>query len=141
LVKLLLYPDLATGNVVVRILDIDASEGSHVKCANTIKLSLHRMQCPMLFKLCGQSTDSGGGVILDGRAQEMAKRGLCLLNYLVANCCVHNLQLQLSVPTKMVLGDRGLEKRSAMQLLHSIGDLQRCFESYEFQSSWMLVRH
>jgi hypothetical protein len=121
LVKMLLYLDLTTGNVVVRVLDINTSKCSRVKCANAIEVSLCRMRCPMLFKICGQSTDSGGGGVLDGLAREMAKRGLCLANYLVANCCIHNLQLQLLVPTKTVLGDGGLEKCSAMQLL-----LQHC---------------
>jgi hypothetical protein len=104
-----------------------------------IEASLCCMQCPLLFKRCGQSTDSGGGGVLGGLAREMAKQGLCLLIYLVANCCMHNLQLQLLVPTKTVLGNGGLEKRSTMQLLHSIGNLQRCFETYKFQSSWQVA--
>lgn len=62
--------------------------------------------------------------MLEGLAEELIGHGVMHPEALVANCCIHNLQLQLARPIKDAIGDGGLENRNAMQLLHSIYDLQ-----------------
>ena len=101
------------------ILDIDASEGSSAACGCAIEHSLQKLYTPM-STLAGQSTDSGGGGVLEGLATELKKRDLCEDVYHVANCTLHAIQLTLSNPVKIALMEGGLEKRSIMQLLHSI---------------------
>lgn len=104
-----------------QVLDIDGSEGSTDQCANAISASLAKVA---VTKLQGQTTDSGGGGVLDGLATALNARALCRSNYLVASCSLHNLQLTLAKPMKDTMGEGGLDKRNVMQLLHAVYDLQ-----------------
>jgi len=51
----------------------------------------------------------------------------------VANCCVHALQLQLNNAVRAALGDGGLDKVNAMQLLHLVYNLQEAVGSKEWR--------
>lgn len=59
------------------------------------------------FLLHGQSTDGGGGGVLDGLSKELHELGLTVdqEDYLVASCSIHDLQLTLCNPTKKLLGE------------------------------------
>ena len=58
--------------------------------------------------------------------------------YLVANCCIHSLQNQLSNGVKEALGDGGLGNINAMQLIHTVWDLQESLPLEEWRH--MLMR-
>jgi hypothetical protein len=120
-VKILSWYDAKTKSVVKQLLDIDASEGTTEDCGDAIAASLKKVGN---IKLQGQSTDSGGGGVLDGLHQALVKRDLCRQGYLVASCSLHNLQLSVANPIKVTMGEGGLEKKNVMQLLHSVYDLQ-----------------
>jgi len=53
--------------------------------------------------------------------------------YHVANCTLHAIQLTLSNPVKVAFMEGGLEKRSMLQMLHSMYDLQESMEYEHFQ--------
>lgn len=99
-----------SGNRVHRIcLDIDGSGGTTKECGDAISHSLKKvtLQGCQRVRLHGQSTDSGGGGVLDGLAKELQKRNLCIQSsqYLVSSCAIHNLQLTLANPMKELLGE------------------------------------
>ena len=60
----------------------------------------------------------------------MRKLNLCKDQrvYLIGFCCLHTLQLTLSNAISNVIGLGKLEGRNAMQLIHSIYDLQKTME-------------
>lgn len=125
-VKILSWYDGKKKAVVKQILDIDASEGSTENCADAIEFSMKKLGGNV--KLQGQTTDSGGGGVLDGLADLLGTRGLCHRNYTTTSCSLHNLQLSLANPVKELIGEGGLEKKNVLQLLHSIYDLQDAME-------------
>jgi hypothetical protein len=106
LVKYLSWVD-DQGKVQVMLLDLDGSLGTTVAVACGIQFSLSKLE--MLGRtlvLKGQSTDSGGGGVLDGLAAELNKLGVTVQfdDYLVAACSIHCMQLQLSNPTVKMIG-------------------------------------
>jgi hypothetical protein len=62
--------------------------------------------------------------VLDSLHRSLQERQLTRPFYLVASCGLHNLQLSIANPIKTTMGDGGLDKRTVMQLLHSVYDLQ-----------------
>ena len=108
------------------VLDIDASEGDSSSCGEAIHHSLRKLI--YVIKLLGQTTDSGGGGVLENLADALKARQLCQDNYQVASCTLHAIQLTLSNPVKVSFGEGGLGCCTMMQLLHSVHDLQECFE-------------
>jgi len=120
-------------NMVVKkqLLDLDGSDGASEACAFAIKHSLLKLGHDQ--QLSGQTTDSGGGGVLEGLADELAKLNLCTENYIVAACSIHGLQMQLSNAVEQVIGKGGLEQRNALQMLHSVYDLQASVDSEEWR--------
>ena len=85
------------------MLDLNASGGSTSDCATAVQDSLKKVfgGNDGSFVLWGQTTDSGGGGVLDGLAKALKELELCCADeYLVAACAIHGLQLQLAVPIK-----------------------------------------
>ena len=96
-------------------------------CAKAVEASLKKLNLAgRKIVLNGQTTDSGGGGVLEKLAEELSKLSLCASSdeYYMAACGIHCLQLQLSNPVKHLIGLGRLGKRNAMQMLHSIYDLQ-----------------
>ena len=124
-VKILSWYDTTTKSVVKQLLDIDGSDGKTVECAHAIAVSLKKIGN---IKLQGQTTDSGGGGVLDGLANALGAKGLCRPGYLVASCSLHNLQLSVANPIKDTIGEGGVGNQNAMQLIHSVHDLQGSME-------------
>ena len=127
------------GQVRAQALDIDASGGTTQECADAIEASMNKLKAvagAATHLLAGQGTDSGGGGVLDGLADALqAKINLCVdvNDYLVANCCIHALQLQLRNAVVAVFGEGGLDKTNMMQMLHSVCDLQEAIEANEWR--------
>jgi hypothetical protein len=116
--------------VLKQCLDIDASEGTTEDCANAINASLMKVG---VSKLQGQTTDSGGGGVLDTLATALARKSLCHSNYLVQSCSLHNLQLTIANPIKETMGEGGLDKRNLLQMLHSVYDMQSSVDTAVWQ--------
>lgn len=75
-VKCLACIDGHTGRVSAEPLDINASGGLSEDCGKAIESSIAKVNGSHqgMFKLNGQTTDSGGGGALDGLAKELKKR-------------------------------------------------------------------
>jgi len=126
-----------TGRVQVQVLDIDASGGKTGECALAIQASMNKLKShddALTHLLAGQSTDSGGGGALENLADEMRALNLLWLhNYLVANCTIHALQLQLNNGIRAALGEGGLENVNVMQMMHSVYRLQESIDLKEWR--------
>ena len=113
------------------LLDLDGSLGTNIGAGQAVGYSTQKLNLNGMTKVySGQTTDSGGGGTLDGLAAELASLDLTVPqdDYLVASCGIHCLQLQLSGPTKELIGEGGLDKRNAIQLLHTV---------YDFKATWI----
>ena len=130
-VKHLCWFDFSTMRVHKQMLDMDASDGTSEDCALAIKHSLFKLGGDILLN--GQCTDSGGGGVLEGLSSKLLELALCDSDYLVAACSIHALQLQLSNAVKKVIGHGGLDKRNALQMLHSVYDLQESLDMEEWR--------
>ena len=138
-VKIVCWWDRQLKSVQTQVLDIDASGGTTLECAQAIRSSMNKLKIQddvATHLLHGQGTDSGGGGVLEDLADKLQDLGnICVppCSYLVANCTIHALQLQISNAIKITFGDGGLEKVNAMQLLHSVYRLQ---ESLSDLNEW-----
>jgi hypothetical protein len=79
--------------------------------------------------LKGQTTDSGGGGVLESLAKQLKKRGICTPIYLVASCMLHAIRIALANPVKSSLG----ACTTMMQMLHSACHLQKSVEFSGFR--------
>jgi len=138
-VKFLCWWNVESGQVQAQVLDVDASGGATEECAEATEASMNKLKAQAgaaTHLLAGQGTDSGGGGALDGLADALqAKNDLCVAmkDCLVANCCMHALQLQLRNAVVSVFGEGGLDKANMMQMLHSVCDLQEAVEANEWR--------
>ena len=127
-VKYLTYWCKKSGRVRKALLDIDASGGSSAACAEAVDHSLIKIDPPPpgeRRKLNGQCTDAGGGGTGASMKSELTKKSRTSPeNYLTATCSLHALNLCMSNPISKLFGEGGLEKRNALQLIHSAYNLQ-----------------
>ena len=136
LVKYLSWFDFDNMVVKKRSLDLDGSDGTSEDCAAAIKHTLLKLGHEQ--QLSGQTTDSGGGGVLDGLAEKLNELGLCARDYKVAACSIHGLQMQLANAVNSVIGKGGIDQQNALQMLHSVYDLQDALDSEEWRH--ILVR-
>ena len=134
-VKILSWWDKAEKKVqTFLVLDIDASEGTSEGCAEAIQHSMKKVnKSAITLPLKGQTTDSGGGGVLESLGNQLRKRNLCSPTYLVASCTLHAIQIALANPVKKAMGEGSLGARTMMQMLHSAYDLQESMEYSEFR--------
>lgn len=59
--------------------------------------------------------------------------------YVYTTCALYGLNLCLSSPTTKTMGDGGLLKRNALQLLHTAYNLLQQYEAYEWATIWTLL--
>jgi hypothetical protein len=89
-VKILSWWEKSQRKVKTFVLDIDASEGTSEGCAEAIKHSMMKLNGTIALLLKGQTTDSGGGGVLESLAEQLKKRDICTPTYLVASCITTN---------------------------------------------------
>jgi len=125
--------------VETRVLDIDACGGTNFEAAAGINASMNTLKAndnDATHLLSGQTTDSGGGGTLDGLADDLHELGnVCVTPdlYLIGNCCLHALQLQLGNAIKKTFGEGALDKVNAMQMLYSVCRLQESIDLDEWR--------
>jgi hypothetical protein len=132
-VKILSWWGMTQKKVQIYIFSIDASEGTSEGCAEAIKHSMKKLDDMIALLLKGQTTDSGGGGVLESLGNKLQKRDLCKPTYLVASCTLHAIQIALANLVKQSLGEGALGARTIMQMLHSAYDLQESMEYSKFQ--------
>ena len=54
-------------------------------------------------------------------------------------CTLHAMNLALASPTALTMGDGGLHKRTAIQLLHTAYNLSQQFQTAEWAGLWLKV--
>jgi hypothetical protein len=141
LVKYLSWLD-DDGKVQVSILDIDGSEGTGEACAQAIEKSLKKLNLVgRRVVLKGQSTDSGGGCVLENLSRELVLRALTVdgdldEGYLMSACTIRCcLQLQLARSMEKYIGPGGLSgERNAVQMCHNVYLLQSCMKSLQWKT-------
>jgi len=127
--------------VDVQLLDIDASGGTSAACASAMQAFINKLRMEDndgTNLLCGQTTDSGGGGVLEDLHNKMDPLGICIADddsnkYLVANCTIHALQLQLAAAVRETFGEGSLDKVNATQMLHTAYRLQECIDGEEWR--------
>jgi hypothetical protein len=132
-VKILSWWDKIEKKVQTFVLDIDASEGTSEGCAEAIQHSMKKVHNTIALVLKEQTTDSGGGGVLQLLGKQSQKRGLCNVPYLVGSCTLHAIQIALANPVKKAMGKGSLGARTMMQMLHSAYNLQESMEFSEFR--------
>ena len=141
-VKALSWWDEDHPSVDLRLVDMDASEGSSQACALAIQASINKLKSndnDRTHLLHGQTTDSGGGGALEHLYEKMQPLGLCVPNnvhlteHLIANCCLHALQIQLSNALRNAFGDGALDRVNATQMLHAAYRLQESIDADEWR--------
>ena len=121
--------------VKIQLLDLDASGGTSKDCANGIRASINKIRevdDDGTNVLHGQTTDSGGGGVLEDLHKKMHPLGLCVPDFdlcLIANCCIHSSQVQLLNAVKTSFGEGALDKVNATQLLHTAHRLQESVDN------------
>lgn len=135
LVKYLSAFCLKTRTVHSYLLDIDQTGQTTDDGVKAIMHSLKKMGVHGddndHFKLRGSTTDSGGAMTLESLAIPLmqAKIGERML---IANCTTHCVQLQLSNPMILLMGEGAIGKRNVMQTLHSHHALQNSMVPHLF---------
>ena len=108
------------------LLDVDASAGTSKACAEAVDHSLKKVDLPEERKiLSGQNTDAGGGGTGKSFRIELTKvQQVDELHYMDPTCGIHAHNLTLKNPVSQLFGEGGLNKRNALQLIHSAYNLQ-----------------
>jgi hypothetical protein len=132
-VKISSWWDKIEKKVQTFVLDIDASERTLEGCAEAIQHWMKKVHNTIALLLKGQTTDSGGGCVLESLGKQLQKRGLCNATYLVASCTLHAIQIALANPVKKAKGEGSMGARTMMQMLHSTYNLQESMEFSEFR--------
>jgi hypothetical protein len=128
-VKILSWWDKIEKKVQTFVLDIDASEGTLEGCDEAIQHWMKKVHNTIALLLKRQTTDSGGGCMLESLRKQLQKRGVCNVAYLVASCMLHAIQIALANSVKKAMDEGSLGAYTMMQMPHSAYDLQ---ESMEF---------
>ena len=88
----------------------------------------------------GQGTDAGGGATREHLQEKLNEKGRVfnMLNYVQTTCTLHALNLTLSSPALLTMGEGGLKKRTALQVLHTAYNLAQQYSSSEWSSLWSI---
>ena len=97
--KILSWWDRDAGKTLYVTLDMDPAGNSSEEVAMAIKHSLIQKEVPK--KLSGQTTDNGGGGVLEHLREKLQELGITNEKfYFIANCTLHNLLLVDAVPVE-----------------------------------------
>jgi hypothetical protein len=127
--KLLSYYDFERDRVEKILMDVGGSGSDSKAAATAIDQSIKmKLGDDVLQFLSGQTTDSGGGGVLESLKKELALfERVSPSFYLILPCTLHGLQRSFHNAMILVLGEGGLGMRNLLQLVHSCFDLQQCF--------------
>ena len=149
--------DKSTGASFVKLLSFYCRENKRVKvtcfgikhAGSTSDAAAHAIDHSLkLFELHGEiclvitssTTDAGGGGVNRSLYISLVARGRAVegVNYLHPTCCLHAMNLMLSVPCETLLGTGGLKKRTFLQVLHTAYTLKGLYSSKVWAEIWLL---
>ena len=141
-VKLVARWDAVKKRIRVLCLGIQGAGNSSMDAADAIDHALKFYDFDdKRVLLSNHGTDAGGG----GTRRDLflklsnVNRVMNLLEYIYTTCALHGLNLCLSSPTTLTMGDGGLLKRNALQCLHTAYNLAQQYTSDEWAAIWKLV--
>ena len=141
-VKLVPRFDKTTNKIKVTCIGIQSAGNFSVDAAEGVDHALkpydHDNQ---LLQFEVQGTDAGGGGTRKDLADKLESRGRVkeYVEYIWSTCALHGLNLTLSSPTNLIMGDGGLLKRTALQCLHTAYNLAQQYHYEEWKDIWMLL--
>lgn len=107
--------------MILHLESVDKRYGNAIK---GLLLKVKVAGCDNHFLLNGYVMDGGGSRVFTGLWKYLKHHQLCALHYLLKMCGVYNLQLQLSVPIKIYVGEGRVYLHNTIQLLHCVNDIQ-----------------
>ena len=143
-VKLMTYYNDKEDKVDVTCFGIEHAGNSLDDAAKAIDHSLKLFEyLPNNPKLVFSSstTDAGGGGVSKSLVQSLGlyERASDMQNYTYVTCCLHAMNLMLSVPCETLLGSGGLKKRTFLQVLHTAYTLKGLYPIKQWQDVWMVA--
>ena len=143
-VKLIAKYDKKQERIVVYNIGIESAENDSIGAAKAIDHALKTFDLPEeKITIANHGTDAGGGGTRKDLLVKLVGVGRVsqsqVTTYIHSTCALHGLNLCLSSPTILVMGDGGLLKRNAMQTLHSAYNLSVQYDEKEWADVWMLV--
>ena len=114
-----------TQKVKTFLMDVEKCSGTSRDTALALKHSFDRMMQgdPDVFDGTGQ--DAGAGGTGESLKRELIKLSIAKSASLVAYCAIHGIQVTYKNAILSILGDGGLQKRTAVQYLHTVWNLQK----------------
>jgi hypothetical protein len=117
------YPD---GQVLTLVLDADKTGGTSKDVADGVAYSMKKLCLSALVFGAGATTDSGGGGTIESVARALVTAGILVLLSLIANCTLHNLNLEMAVPLNKVLKGMHFESsKKANKVKHDDRDVEQ----------------
>ena len=140
-VKLIARWNSEKDKVRVTSIGIEGAGNTTEDGADAIDHSLKFFETPTRpLQLNGQGTDAGGGATRVDLKNKLNTRGRITNydDYFDTTCALHGLNLTLSSPTVLVMGEGGMYKRTALQLLHTAYNLTQQYRGKEWKMLWEL---
>ena len=141
-VKLLARYCTLQARVLVRSFGIESAGNSSIDAAEAIDHALKQYDClGCRILLANHGTDAGGGGTRKDLADKLQDldRVLNYIEYIYSTCSLRGLNLCLSSPTTLTMGDGGLLKIHALQCLHTAYNLLQQYHSTEWMDLWLVL--
>ena len=120
---------------------IESAGNTSVDAADSIDhaLSIYDLSQERVLLSC-TGTDAGGGGTREDLVEKLNnKRVQCIATHTSSTCNLHGMNLCLSSPILLLMGDGGLLKRTAMQCLHTAYNLLQQFKANEWLEIWQVL--
>ncbi len=141
MVKIVSFWNVDDDRVETHQLDIDGCGGTSAAGASAIEAATKTSYGGVIKEFGSSTTDAGGAATGKSFVDEMRPLGLVSeYNFFTATCALHALQLGFRLGIEQSLGPGSLKNQNAMQLLHSLSDLQKQFPNEEFKLSWNIAQ-
>ena len=142
-VKLLARYDDAREKVTVVNVGIEGADNTSIGAAKAVDFTMKIYDTPAeKLLISNHGTDAGGGGTRIDLLEKLIEVGRVNAekrsNYHHSTCSLHGLNITLSSPTLLTMGDGGLLKRNAMQTLHTAYNLTQQYERKEWEDIWQL---
>ena len=141
-VKLIARYDSARDRVRTTAIGIQSAGNSSEDGALGIHEALKLFDYPdKPLKVSATGTDAGGGATREHLGTKLALKGKVknIAELVSTTCSLHAMNLTLQSPTALTMGEGGLHKRTALQLLHTAYNLSQQFQTAEWAELWMKV--
>ena len=140
-VKLVPRFDVKKQKVKATCIGIQSAGNFSVDAAQGVDHALIPYDTENRIQLSVQGTDAGGGGTRKDLADKLEANGRVANynEYVYSTCALHGMNLALSSPTQLIMGDGGLLKRNALQCLHTAYNLAQQYHTTEWKDIWIVI--